>query len=202
MERARSSRTSWSFARASRSVELGGIRDPSRFLDHMGVGCCLILQSMRPLGEETLEGRSPAAPAQSRSTGVSFNPKQVAEGAPRRYGEGDPPHLVFNSSDRVLLYRGDCLALLSQVNDRYPEGAFDVIFADPPYFLSNGGITCHAGRMVSVDKGRWDKSQGVEADHEFHMLWLSACRDALKPNGTIWVSGTSHVIYSVGFAMQ
>ena len=78
----------------------------------------------------------------------------------------------------------------------------DFIFADPPYFLSNNGITCHAGRMVSVNKGDWDRSRGVDANHEFNRAWLAACQRVLKPNGTIWVSGTSHVIHSVGFAMQ
>ncbi|MDE1890860.1 MAG: site-specific DNA-methyltransferase [Planctomycetota bacterium] len=77
-----------------------------------------------------------------------------------------------------------------------------MIFADPPYFLSNGGITCHAGRMVSVNKGKWDKSRGVKENHTFTLEWLKACQRVLKPNGTIWVSGTTHIIYSVGYAMQ
>lgn len=78
----------------------------------------------------------------------------------------------------------------------------DVIFADPPYFLSNGGTTCRSGKRASVDKGAWDTSPGIQEMHEFNRSWLSACKSALKPNGTIWVSGTSHVIHSVGFAMQ
>lgn len=78
----------------------------------------------------------------------------------------------------------------------------DLVFADPPYFLSNNGITCHAGKMVSVNKGEWDRSLGAEANHEFNLAWLAACQRVLKPNGTIWVTGTSHVIHSVGFAMQ
>jgi site-specific DNA-methyltransferase (adenine-specific) len=102
----------------------------------------------------------------------------------------------------VNLFEGDCLSLLSQVADSYPDGIFDAIFADPPYFLSNGGITCQNGRMVSVDKGAWDRSKGPDIDHEFNRTWLAACQMALTPNGTIWVSGTSHVIHSVGFAMQ
>jgi hypothetical protein len=72
----------------------------------------------------------------------------------------------------------------------------------PPYFLSNGGITCHAGKMVSVNKGDWDKSKGADANHAFNKSWLAACQRVLKPNGAIWVSGTAHVIHSVGFAMQ
>jgi site-specific DNA-methyltransferase (adenine-specific) len=104
---------------------------------------------------------------------------------------GDPRH-------HIRLYLGDCLELLEKI----PESSVDLVFADPPYFLSNGGITCHAGRMVSVNKGDWDKSRGPDANHEFNRAWLAACQRLLKPNGSIWVSGTAHVIHSVGFAMQ
>jgi len=105
----------------------------------------------------------------------------------------------FESSDkRFRLYQGDCLDLMP----RMPAATFDLIFADPPYFLSNGGITCHAGRMVSVNKGKWDQSRGVEADHEFNLRWLGECQRLLKPDGSLWVSGTMHIIHSVGYAMQ
>lgn len=108
-----------------------------------------------------------------------------------------------NAASRSFsLFQGNCVELLDRFATENPDGVFDSIFADPPYFLSNGGITCHAGRMVKVDKGNWDKSRGPELNHEFNMAWLSVCQRVLKANGTIWVSGTSHVIYSVGFAMQ
>ena len=103
----------------------------------------------------------------------------------------DPAH-------HLRLYQGDCLEILAAI----PPNSVDLIFADPPYFLSNGGITCHAGKMVSVHKGDWDKSRGADANHEFNRDWLAACQRVLKPNGSIWVSGTAHVIHSVGFAMQ
>jgi site-specific DNA-methyltransferase (adenine-specific) len=98
----------------------------------------------------------------------------------------------------LTLFQGDCLELLPQ----FPECCVNMIFADPPYFLSNGGITCHAGKMVSVNKGKWDVSKGIDENHEFNLAWLSECQRVLAENGTIWVSGTAHVIYSVGFAMQ
>jgi site-specific DNA-methyltransferase (adenine-specific) len=72
-----------------------------------------------------------------------------------------------------------------------------MIFADPPYFLSNGGISVQSGKQVSVNKGEWDKSQGFDKDNEFNRQWISLCRDKLKPEGTIWISGTYHNIFSV-----
>jgi site-specific DNA-methyltransferase (adenine-specific) len=103
----------------------------------------------------------------------------------------------FRGTDCRLVL-GDSLDVLAQV----PEASVDLIFADPPYLLSNGGTTCASGRRVSVDKGRWDASAGLAADHEWNVKWLSACQRVLKPSGTIWVSGTQHVIFSIGFAMQ
>jgi site-specific DNA-methyltransferase (adenine-specific) len=96
------------------------------------------------------------------------------------------------------LVSGDCLEAL----ERLPPHSVDVAFADPPYHLSNGGTTCQSGRRVRVDKGDWDASRGVDADHAFQARWLSAVRRALKPGGTLWVSGTQHVIFSIGYAMQ
>jgi len=110
--------------------------------------------------------------------------------------------VLSDDAHEIWLYQGNSLAVLDALAARYPEGVFDMIFADPPYFLSNGGITCHAGRMVKVDKGAWDKSRGPELNHEFNTEWLRRCQRVLKPNGTLWVTGTSHVIFSVGYAMQ
>jgi len=98
----------------------------------------------------------------------------------------------------ATLLHGDSLELMAAL----PAESFDLIFADPPYFLSNGGSTCKSGRRAKVDKGDWDRSRGVDDNHAFNRRWLEACQRLLTPNGTIWVSGTSHVIYSVGFAMQ
>jgi len=107
--------------------------------------------------------------------------------------------LFFRDEHRgILLYQGDALAILPELE---PESV-DLVFADPPYFLSNNGVTCHSGRMVSVNKGKWDESKGVEADFEFNKRWLEQCRRVLKPHGTIWVCGTLHNIYGIGFAMQ
>ncbi len=111
--------------------------------------------------------------------------------------EHDPTYFRAPDDAMVLLH-GDSLELLETL----PDESVEVIFADPPYFLSNGGTTCKNGKRVSVDKGKWDRSLGVEDNHRFNTRWLAECRRILTDNGTIWVSGTSHVIYSVGFAMQ
>ena len=100
--------------------------------------------------------------------------------------------------DDFTLYHADSIAFLSS----FPEDSVDMIFADPPYNLSNGGFTVHAGRRVSVDKGDWDKSRGFVDDYDFHYRWLEACRRVLKSHGTLWVSGTYHSIYQCGHALQ
>ena len=104
----------------------------------------------------------------------------------------------YFKKDNFVLYCDDSLVVLNQL----PENSVDMIFADPPYNLSNGGFTVHAGRMVSVNKGLWDMSKGFENDYNFHYKWLEACRRVLKPGGTLWVSGTYHSIYQCGYAMQ
>jgi len=117
--------------------------------------------------------------------------------------EHSPNQCVLRDDDiGAWLYHANCIEFMDILIGKYIDGIFDMIFADTPYFLSNGGITCHAGKMVKVDKGQWDKSNGPELNHEFNMSWLSRCQRLLKPNGTIWVSGTHHVIHSVGYAMQ
>ena len=109
------------------------------------------------------------------------------------------PELIWTSNDKLsYLYHGDSLKLMGLL----PAESVDCIWTDPPYNLSNDGITCVSGRMVKVNKGEWDRSQGADLDHEFNKAWLAACYRLLKPTGTIWVTGTLHVYPSVGFAMQ
>lgn len=104
----------------------------------------------------------------------------------------------YYQKDNLTLYLGDCLKVLEEME----ENSVDMIFADPPYHLSNGGFTVHAGRRVSVNKGAWDKSKGVKEDYIFHRDWIKACKRVLKPAGTIWISGTYHSIYACGLALQ
>jgi site-specific DNA-methyltransferase (adenine-specific) len=103
----------------------------------------------------------------------------------------------FSEKDFVL-YLSDSIDFLQNL----PENSIDMIFADPPYNLSNGGFTVHAGKRVSVNKGKWDESKGVEEDFGFHHRWIQECWRVLKPEATIWISGTYHSIYQCGYALQ
>jgi len=104
----------------------------------------------------------------------------------------------YYTHDHFTLYHADSLEVLASL----PENSVDMIFADPPYFLSSGSFTCQNGQMVSVKKGNWDLSNGTEENFNFHLTWIAACRRVLKPNGTIWISGTYHSIYQCGFALE
>ncbi len=97
-----------------------------------------------------------------------------------------------------MIYRADCVELMNIM----PAESVDVIFADPPYRLSTGGVTVKSGRLTSVNKGAWDLSGGLREDHKFNLRWIKAARRILKPDGTIWVTGTQHIIFSLGFALQ
>ena len=95
----------------------------------------------------------------------------------------------YYQNNTFELYLGDCCDILSTISD------VDMVFADPPYFLSNGGLTINSGKIVSVNKGDWDNQIGDIDD--FNYKWLKAIKNCLKPNGTIWVCGTMHNIFSI-----
>ena len=106
--------------------------------------------------------------------------------------------MFYQSSDnQFYLYQGDTIQVMRQLDLQV-----DVIFADPPYFLSNGGKKIQGRQMVSVDKGSWDKLDSLEQINSFNRKWIDACRTLLKDNGTIWVCGTFHNIYSVEMCLK
>jgi len=159
----------------------------------------VVLPHAHPLPPAHFTLREDGSIAPQSSAGVP--PAQTT--APTAGRRDACPTLIFSSDNPFIrLYHGNSLELLDAIAAKYPAGRFDAIFADPPYFLSNGGITCHAGKMVKVDKGDWDVSRGSELNHEFNTEWLRRCQRVLKPNGTIWVTGTHHVIFSIGYALQ
>lgn len=104
----------------------------------------------------------------------------------------------YYQSDNFVLYHGDSFKILQKLVPK----SVDMIFADPPYFLSGDGITCSAGKMVSVKKGSWDEKRTIKEKHNFNKKWIRLCKIILKDNGTIWVSGTMHNIYSIGMALE
>jgi len=105
---------------------------------------------------------------------------------------------TYYQNKNFSLYQDDSLSLLKKFKDE----SFDMIFVDPPYFLSSGTFTCQNGKKVSVKKGDWDLSNGLKKNFEFQLAWIKECKRLLKPNGTIWISGTYHSIYQCGFAIQ
>ena len=109
--------------------------------------------------------------------------------------------LLDKKEEGNKLFIGDNIDILQELYEQNGEFV-DMIFADPPYFLSNDGFTCQNGKMVKVNKGDWDKSKGAEENHKYNIAWLSACQKVLKKDGTIWISGTQHVIFDIGFALQ
>lgn len=104
----------------------------------------------------------------------------------------------FYQDDNSSLLLRDSFEALSNINSE----SIDMIFADPPYFLSNDGFSCSGGKMSSVNKGDWDKSTNLEQRHEFNRKWIKLAYSVLKLNGTLWISGTFHNIYSVGMALE
>ena len=106
-------------------------------------------------------------------------------------------NIYYEQEDFKLLH-GDALLLLKKIEPQ----SIDMIFADPPYFLSGDGITCSGGKMVSVNKGKWDEKISIKEKHDFNKKWIRECKKVLKDDGTIWISGTMHNIYSIGMALE
>lgn len=106
--------------------------------------------------------------------------------------------MKYYSEKDIVLYLDDSFERLKKFPDEY----VDMIFADPPYFLSNDGFSVQSGKRVSVNKGDWDKISNFDEKHEFNRNWIKLAKKILKPNGTIWISGTLHNIFSVGVALE
>lgn len=104
---------------------------------------------------------------------------------------------MFKLSDNFKLFNGDCFEILPKF-----KGEFDLIFADPPYFLSNDGLSIQSGKIVSVNKGDWDKGCGIDEIDKFNLRWLALAKDTLTDNGSVMISGTYHNIFSIGRALQ
>ena len=104
---------------------------------------------------------------------------------------------MFKLSDNFKLFNGDCFEILPKF-----KGEFDLIFADPPYFLSHDGLSIQSGKIVSVNKGDWDKGCGIDEIDKFNLRWLALAKDTLTDTGSVMISGTYHNIFSIGRALQ
>lgn len=105
---------------------------------------------------------------------------------------------LYYQNEEFTLIKGDSFRVLKKITPK----SVDMIFADPPYFLSSGGISCSGGKQVSVDKGEWDKSLEIKERLDYHRKWIRECREVLKDNGTIWISATLHSVYAIGVALE
>lgn len=109
-----------------------------------------------------------------------------------------PEKNVYFKNEEFALLFGDSFSLLKKLEPK----SIDMIFADPPYFLSSGGISCKSGKQVCVDKGEWDITKTIEDRIKYHRKWIGLCRYVLNDNGTIWISATLHSAYAIGVALE
>lgn len=109
-----------------------------------------------------------------------------------------PLNNLYFKDKNFSLYEGDSFALLKEITNK----SISMIFADPPYFLSGNGITCHSGTMVSVKKADWDEEINIDEKIKYNRRWINSCKNILTNDGTIWISGTFHNIYTIGVALE
>lgn len=105
---------------------------------------------------------------------------------------------IYFNEDDFILYQGDSFEILKEIEPK----SIDMIFADPPYFLSSNGISCQNGKQVSVNKGDWDVSKDINDRLSYHREWIKLSRQVLKDNGTIFISATLHSVYAIGVALE
>ena len=105
---------------------------------------------------------------------------------------------IYFKDDNFVLLNGDSFKILKKMELK----SVNMIFADPPYFLSSGGISCQSGKQVLVNKGEWDLSKTIEDRIKYHRKWISLCRYVLDDNGTIMISSTLHSAYAIGVALE
>lgn len=105
---------------------------------------------------------------------------------------------IFFNKEGFSLLKGDSFKILKKIDEK----SVDMIFADPPYFLSSGGISCKSGKQITVNKGEWDITKSINEKINYHRSWISLCRNVLTDNGTIWISSTLHSVYTIGVALE
>ena len=108
--------------------------------------------------------------------------------------------LIENYLNKII--EGDCIEVLRT----FPENSVDVVFADPPYNLAlkrkTNNLTRPEGGAIEGVNDKWDSFSSFLEYDQFTQNWLSECRRVLKPQGTIWISGTYHNIFRIGKLIQ
>ncbi|TKX30730.1 DNA-methyltransferase [Campylobacter aviculae] len=104
---------------------------------------------------------------------------------------------IYKIDNSFQIYEGNCLKILPKL-----DYEFDFIFADPPYFLSNDGLSIQNGKIVSVNKGDWDRGLKSKEIDDFNYTWLKLAKEKLSQSGSLCISGTYHNIFSIGKMLQ
>ena len=106
--------------------------------------------------------------------------------------------MLLNSYlNRVVV--GDCIEKMNKL----PQECVDLIFADPPYNLQlNGELERPDQTKVDGVKETWDKFKSISDYDNYTKEWMSSARQILKPNGSIWVIGSYHNIFRLGYILQ
>ena len=106
-------------------------------------------------------------------------------------------HIIPISSSKYIL--GDTLIELKKLKDN----SVDMVFCDPPYNLqlSKTLYRPDSTKVSGVDDD-WDKFNNFQDYDIFTKTWLSEVKRILKPEGSIWVIGSYHNIYRIGYALQ
>lgn len=82
----------------------------------------------------------------------------------------DPYFLSYDECFKII--QGDCLNILPTLS----KNSINMIFADPPYFLSNDGLTVKSGIIQSVNKGQWDKIGTIDENYAFTYKWIEQAK--------------------------
>ena len=105
----------------------------------------------------------------------------------------------MNFEAKSKIVNGDSLKELKKI----PDETFDLVFADPPYNLQlKNELSRPDQSKVSAVNDKWDQFENFRKYDEFTFEWLSECKRVLKKNGAIWVIGSYHNIFRVGYTIQ
>ncbi len=104
---------------------------------------------------------------------------------------------MLKFSNKII--NGDCLKELKKI----PDKSFNLVFADPPYNMQIGkNLTRPDSSKVNGVNDKWDQFESFKHYDNFCNTWLKECKRILKDNGSIWVIGSYHNIFRLGYHLQ